>query len=83
MQILRLRDVLAQTGHKSQSSIYGLIRAGLFVEPVQIGPRSVGWPADEVQALNAARITGMSDADIRALVTRLHAKRGALALQLA
>jgi prophage regulatory protein len=58
------------------------VRAGMFTKPVQIGPRSVGWPSEEVQAINAARIAGKSDADIKALVNRLHAKREALALEL-
>ena len=33
-----------------------------------LGPCCVGWPANEVAALNAARIAGKSDEDIRALV---------------
>ena len=45
--------------------------------PVQIGQRSVGWPSDEVLAINQARIAGKSDADIRALVNQLHAARSA------
>ena len=43
--------------------------------PSRIGPRAVGWPAQEVAALNAARIAGQSDAELRELVTRLHAAR--------
>lgn len=82
MTILRIEAVKAETGHRSNASIYGAIRAGLWTKPVSIGPRSVGWPADEVQAINAARIAGKSDDDIKALVNRLHAKREALALEL-
>jgi len=37
--------------------------------------RSVGWPSDEVEAINAARIAGKSVDEIRQLVIRLHAKR--------
>lgn len=75
MPILRMQAVKAETGHRSQASIYTAIRAGLFTKPVQIGERSVGWPDDEVKAINAARIAGKSDSDIKALVNRLHAKR--------
>jgi prophage regulatory protein len=82
MQILRMQAVKAETGHRSHASIYNAVRAGMFTKPVQIGPRSVGWPSEEVQAINAARIAGKSDADIKALVNRLHAKREALALEL-
>jgi prophage regulatory protein len=79
MSILRMPAVKAETGHRSHASIYNAVRAGLFTKPVQIGERSVGWPDDEVKAINAARIAGKSDADIKALVTRLHSKRSELA----
>ena len=79
MSILRMPAVKAETGHRSHASIYSAIKAGLFSKPVQIGQRSVGWPSHEVQAINAARIAGKSEAEIRELVTRLHAKRTELA----
>lgn len=75
MSILRMPSVKAETGHKSHASIYNAIKAGLFTKPVQIGQRSVGWPSDEVQAINAARIAGQSETEIKELVIRLHAKR--------
>ena len=43
-----------------------------------MGPRCVGWPANEVEALNAARIAGKADDDIRALVLKLEAARKVL-----
>lgn len=79
MSILRMSAVKAETGHRSHASIYNAIRAGLFTKPVPIGSRSVGWPMEEVKAINAARIAGMTEADIRKLVQRLHAKRTELA----
>ncbi len=82
MSILRIGAVKTETGHRSNASIYGAIRAGLWTKPVSIGPRSVGWPDDEVKAINAARIAGKTEADIKALVNRLHAKREAMALEL-
>jgi len=73
--IFRMPAVKAETGHRSHASIYTAIKAGLFTRPVPIGERSVGWPDYEVKAINTARIAGKTEADIRDLVNRLHAKR--------
>lgn len=78
MSILRMPAVKAETGHRSHASIYNAIRDGLFTTGVAIGQRSKGWPSEEVQAINAARIAGKSEAEIRELVKRLHAKRAEL-----
>jgi prophage regulatory protein len=67
--------VKAETGHRSHASIYTAIKAGLFTKAVPIGERSVGWPDYEVKAINQARIAGQTDAQIKELVDRLHAKR--------
>jgi len=75
MSILRILAVKAETGWRSHASVYGAINAGLFTKPVNIGLRSVGWPDDEVKALCAARIAGLSDDQIRELVNTLHSKR--------
>ena len=75
MAILRLPAVKAKSGWRSHASIYNAINAGLFTKPVNIGQRSVGWPDDEVKALCAARIAGLSDDQIRELVNTLHSKR--------
>ena len=75
MSILRMPAVKAETGHRSHASIYTAIKAGLFTRPVQIGQRSVGWPSSEVQAINAARVAGKSEPELRELVNHLHAKR--------
>jgi len=77
MSILRMQSVKAETGNRSHASIYTAIHDGLFTMPVQIGLRSVGWPSDEVQAINAARIAGKTDDQIRALVNQLHTARSA------
>ena len=66
-RILRLPAVKESTG-LSRSTLYLRIANGVFTHPVSLGGRAVGWPADEVVALNAARIAGKSDADIRELV---------------
>lgn len=83
MSILRMPAVKAETGYRSHASIYTAIKDGLFTKPVPIGQRSVGWPDDEVRAINVARIAGHTDDAIRALVKRIHAKRQELALTLA
>ena len=72
--ILRRKQVEAATGY-SRSTIYLRISQGLFVRPVGLGARAVGFPAGEVAALNAARIAGKSDAQIQALVRDLEAAR--------
>ncbi|MBN8448559.1 MAG: AlpA family phage regulatory protein [Candidatus Accumulibacter sp.] len=74
--IQRLRAVLHERG-RSRSSHYLDIQQGLFARPVQIGLRAVGWPSSEVTALNAARIAGKTEAEIRELVAKLEAARKA------
>ncbi len=76
--ILRLPAVRSATGY-SRSTIYLRIAQGLWTKQVSLGPRCVGWPSGEVEALNAARIAGKSDTEIRALVLNLHADRKSLA----
>ncbi len=72
--ILRLPVVLKERG-RSRSAHYLDIQQGLFTRPVQIGLRAVGWPSCEIEAINAARIAGKTDAEIRALVVKLEAAR--------
>lgn len=72
--ILRLPAVLRERG-RSRSAHYLDIQQGLFTHPVSIGARAVGWPSDEVAALNAARIAGKTDEQIRSLVVALEAAR--------
>jgi prophage regulatory protein len=72
--ILRLPTVKAESG-LSRSTIYSRIAQGLFTKQVSLGPRCVGWPRHEIEALNAARIAGKSDEEIRELVAKLEAAR--------
>jgi prophage regulatory protein len=72
--ILRLPAVKAECG-SSRSTIYLRIHQGLWPKPVKLGARSIGWPSSEVAAINAARIAGMSDDEIRALVIKLECAR--------
>jgi prophage regulatory protein len=59
----------------SRSTIYLRISQGLWTRPVPLGPRAVGWPSVEVTALNAARIAGKTEDEIRGLVAALEAAR--------
>lgn len=72
--ILRRPAVSVATG-KSRATLYADISRGTFVPPVKLGARSVGWPSSEVYAINAARIAGKSDAEIKQLVADLVARR--------
>ena len=76
--ILRLPAVKESTG-LSRSTLYLRIANGVFTHPVSLGGRAVGWPADEVVALNAARIAGKPDTEIRELVPQLEVARKAVA----
>ena len=77
LTILRRKQVEAESGY-SRSTIYLRIAQGLWPKPVSLGARAVGWPAGEVTALNAARISGKSDHEIRMFVKALEASRSAL-----
>jgi prophage regulatory protein len=74
LTILRRKQVEARTGY-SRSTIYLRIAQGLMTKPVNLGARAVGWPAGEVDTLNAARVAGKSDTEIRKLVEALESAR--------
>lgn len=73
-QILRRPQVSQATGDPC-STLYAKISNGLFPPGISLGAKSVGWPESEVAAINAARIAGKSDDEIRRLVTDLVAQR--------
>ena len=72
--IYRLPAVKFESGY-SRATIYLRIAQGLWTKQVSLGPRCVGWPAHEVAALNATRIAGKTDNEIRELVLKLEAAR--------
>ena len=72
--ILRLPVVKSASG-LSRSSLYARIAHGLWPKPVSLGSRAVGWPSNEVAAINAARIAGKSNEEVRQLVTELEVAR--------
>ena len=74
--ILRIPAVKFESG-LSRSTIYLRVSQGLWTKPVSLGARAVGWPSDEVEAINEARIAGKTDAEVRALVLNLEVARKA------
>lgn len=73
--ILRLPEIKRLSG-LSRSTIYLRISQGLMTKPISLGGRAVGWPSNEVAAINNARVAGKSDVEIKALVALLTSKRG-------
>lgn len=74
LALLRRPQVEDLTGY-SRSTIYLRIEQGLWPKPVNLGARAVAWPASEVMAVNAARIAGKSNEEIRTLILKLEARR--------
>lgn len=74
--ILRRRQVETTYG-VGRSTIYDWTRAKLLPPPITLGPRAVGWIADELRAVYAARAAGANDDAVRALVAELVAARNA------
>jgi prophage regulatory protein len=75
VSMLRLKQLKERTG-LGRSTLYERIRTGAWTAPVPLGPRAVGWPSHEVEALLEAQIAG---ADIPAVVEGLHrARKGAV-----
>jgi prophage regulatory protein len=52
-RLLRLKQVQERVP-LSRVQIWRRVRAGTFPAPVQIGPNSVGWYEDEIDAISAA-----------------------------
>ena len=73
--IYRLSQVKIETG-LPRSTIYLRIQQGLLTKPISLGGRSVGWPASEISQINAARIAGKSNEEIKSLVDELENQRG-------
>ena len=74
IEYIREREV-SRLRARSRSSNYADIKAGLLTTPVRVGGRSVAWPRHEINALNAARLSGKSDEEVRQIVDALHIAR--------
>jgi prophage regulatory protein len=75
--MLRLPSTIGRMG-RSRSSIYKDIARGVFPKPIKLGPRSIGWPEIEVDAIVNARIAGLEEDEIRGLVELLEKGRSPL-----
>ena len=53
-RLLRRQEVEVKTG-LARSTIYRLMRAGEFPEPLKLGPRAVRWRATEIESWIAER----------------------------
>lgn len=76
--LLRLPAVMTATG-LTRSTLYLRIKQRLMTPPVKLGERCAAWPLHEIAAINAARIAGKSDEEIRELVNQLEQQRMAKA----
>ncbi len=72
--LLRIETARTLTGD-SLGAFYAKVADGLMTKPIKTGARSTVVPYREVEAINAARIRGAGEAEIKALVAKLHADR--------
>lgn len=70
-RLLRLPDVEALTGCK-KSTIYNLMRAGQFVQPVRISSRCTAWPESAVMQWVQDRIKAAQQAQPQAALPLTH-----------
>lgn len=75
LRIVRIDLLKEKMGFGSNSTVYAHVQDGVLTPPVKIGLRASGWPEHEADAINAARIAGQSNDEIRELVKTLTAKR--------
>lgn len=52
---LRFCDLKARGLVNNRTTLARWIRLGLFPRPVQLGPNSIAWPAEEIEAFQQAR----------------------------
>lgn len=74
LEMVRRQAVCAARG-RGVTAHYADIRLGLFTPPVKVGARASAWPRHELEAINAARLAGKSDDEIRELVRKLVEQR--------
>lgn len=60
---------------RGRTALYDDVAAGMLPPFIRLGARRVALPQTEVDAVLNARVAGLSDDDIRALVQRLVADR--------
>jgi len=77
LRIERRQDVLNKVRF-SRSTLYSRIQQGLFVPPVSLGRRSVGWLEHETDMVLRGLISGRTDIEIKELVKEVIALRASL-----
>ncbi|ATQ75066.1 transcriptional regulator [Massilia violaceinigra] len=73
-QVLRPQVSAARLGMKI-STFYNHISRAILPPTIKFGPRAVGHPSHEIDAIISARIAGKSESEIKALVVSLTAAR--------
>ena len=81
LRIERRQDVLNKVRF-SRSTLYSRIQQGLFVPPVSLGRRSVGWLEHETDMVLRGLISGRTDIEIKELVKEVIALRADLCDQI-
>jgi len=74
MKLIKNPEVLALIA-KSNTTLYSDIKLGLMTPPIQLGKNSVAGPEHEIHAINAARVSGKTDDELRLFVAELVEKR--------
>ncbi len=70
LKIERKPEVLNRTGF-SRSTLHARIKQKLFVPPVSLGERAVGWVSSEVDSCISAIIAGQTKQEIKDLVSSI------------
>lgn len=73
-KMLRIPAVGGQLG-RCRTALYDDVKAGFLPPPVKVGSRAVAWPENEIAVINAARVAGLPDAEIKAIAARLLTER--------
>ena len=68
------RDIAARAG-MARVTPWRHAKNGTLTPPVRLSAGCTRWPAEEIAAIERARLTGADDAAVRALVLRLVADR--------
>ena len=72
--LLDLNETLRRR-RKSRAAHYRDQKQRLFPQGVKVGKRAVAWPAHEVDEILAAQLAGVTDDELRILVTNIEAAR--------
>lgn len=73
-KVIRRPETLSIIGC-SKTTLHNLQKKQLFVSSISVGERAVGYLAEEVQAIVAARAANQTESQIRSLVKRLEEQR--------